>query len=99
MRRGNATVGGRTRNSHPRPVHFRMRTVRASRSEGSPGRVRVMPKSFIYDPAHWRERAEEIRTLAEDMDDPQARASMLRIADEYEELAQRIEDQKPVTGL
>ena len=44
--------------------------------------------SPIYDPEHWRQRAEEMRTMAEDMRDPEARATMLRIAEEYEVLAQ-----------
>ena len=47
--------------------------------------------SFIFDPKHWRERAEEARTIAEKMDDPVARQSMLRIAEEYELLAIRAE--------
>jgi hypothetical protein len=42
-------------------------------------------------PEHWRSRAEEVRTLAEDMTDQQARESLLRIVQEYERLAERAE--------
>jgi len=48
-----------------------------------------MPASFINDPAHWRQRAEEARTIAEQMNDLQSRESMLRIAKDYERLAER----------
>jgi Pectate lyase, N terminus len=48
-----------------------------------------MPASFINDPAHWRQRAEEARTVAEQMYEPQSKEAMLRIAKDYERLAER----------
>ena len=48
-----------------------------------------MPASFINDPKHWRDRAEEMRTLAEAMKDQISREMVLRIAQDYEKLAQR----------
>ncbi len=43
----------------------------------------------IDDPEHWLERAEEARTIAEEMRDPQARLGMLAVAEGYERLAAR----------
>ena len=51
-----------------------------------------MPASFINDPEHWRHRAEEIRTLADDMKDEISKQMMLRIAEDYERLARRAEE-------
>lgn len=48
-----------------------------------------MTRKLIDDPKHWRDRAEEARTHAEDMRDPGAREVMLRIAHDYEYLAER----------
>jgi len=53
--------------------------------------------SFINDPAHWRQRAEEMRTLAEDMSNAETRAMMERIARDYEFLARRAEERQ--TGV
>ena len=44
--------------------------------------------SIREDPEHWRERAEEARHLAEQMSDPVAREMMLRIAEDYERIAE-----------
>ena len=48
-----------------------------------------MPSHFINDPAHWRQRAKEARALADQMDDPQSKQAMMRIAEDYERLAER----------
>jgi hypothetical protein len=53
-----------------------------------------MPSSqshFINDPEHWRKRAEEARKLADQMDDPDAKQTMLGIAKDYDRLAERAE--------
>ena len=50
-----------------------------------------MAKLHINDPKHWRERAEEARVHAEQMADPEAKQTMLKIAEDYEKLAERAE--------
>jgi hypothetical protein len=55
-------------------------------------------ESFIYDPAHWRTRADEARILAKELDDSESRAAMLRMAQDYERLAQWVED-RALRGL
>ena len=43
----------------------------------------------IKDPAHWQRRAREMRSLAREIKDKAAQETMLRIAREYERLAER----------
>ncbi len=47
---------------------------------------------FTNEPEHWRARAEQARILAKEMNDSESKAAMLRIAEDYERLAQWIED-------
>lgn len=56
-----------------------------------------MPK-LLDNPAHWRARAEEVRTIADQLDDPKAREMMLKIADTYEKLARNAEARTRSSG-
>ena len=52
-----------------------------------------MPAPAIDDPQHWRDSANEIRALVEDVKDEASKQKMLRIADDYERLgAKRVVD-------
>jgi hypothetical protein len=43
--------------------------------------------SQVNDPAHWRQRAEEARRIAAQLDDPVASKAMLDIARSYDAMA------------
>jgi len=47
--------------------------------------------NIINDPEHWRGRAEATRTAAENIFDRVSKERMLKIAKEYERLAERAE--------
>jgi predicted Rossmann-fold nucleotide-binding protein len=51
-----------------------------------------VPAPAIDDPQHWRDSANEIRALVNDVKDEASKQKMLRIADDYERLAKRAED-------
>ena len=47
---------------------------------------------FTNEPEHWRARAKEAHNLANKMNDAKSKDAMLRIAEDYEHLAQRAKD-------
>jgi hypothetical protein len=51
----------------------------------------MMFASFINDSEHWLQRAEQMRILADEVHDEQAKETILRIANEYGYLAERAE--------
>jgi len=52
-----------------------------------------MSRDLLEDPAHWRARAEEARTLADQMKhDEKSRQTMLRIVADYERMAKHAEE-------
>jgi hypothetical protein len=46
---------------------------------------------LVDNPEYWRARAEETRTLAESLNDKEARKIMLGIAKDYDRMADRAE--------
>jgi hypothetical protein len=50
------------------------------------------------DGAHWRTRAQEMRALAEKAGDEEIRHRMLRVAADYEKLAERAEAANKATA-
>jgi hypothetical protein len=46
-----------------------------------------VPTFFIDDPEYWRKRAEEARTIAEQMTDAHTKALMLSVAESYKKIA------------
>jgi hypothetical protein len=42
-----------------------------------------------HDPAHWQQRAEEMRAAAKEMTDADAKETLLKIANDYDRLAAR----------
>ena len=53
----------------------------------------AMQKVRFWDPEHWRFRAEETRTVADQMTHEEARRIMRRIANDYDRLAKLAEEQ------
>jgi hypothetical protein len=44
---------------------------------------------LLNNPIHWNLRAQETRLVAQQLEDPEAKAVILKIADEYDRLAVR----------
>jgi hypothetical protein len=55
-------------------------------------RKNIQPSYLFKAPTHWRMRAEKMRTLAEEANDPTVRAMMLRIVADYDRLADSADD-------
>ncbi|MDA9463118.1 hypothetical protein [Bradyrhizobium sp. CCBAU 53415] len=51
--------------------------------------IGMNPKSKLYQPEHWRSRAEATRKKAEALADGKPRDRLLKIAMEYDKLARR----------
>lgn len=45
--------------------------------------------ALLSDPTHWLSRAREARALVQQLESPQARAAILKIAAEYDRIAVR----------
>jgi hypothetical protein len=56
---------------------------------GGPWTLPAMSFTVVNDPRHWLGRARHMRELADQTSDDDARLAMLRIALEYERLAER----------
>jgi hypothetical protein len=52
---------------------------------------------LLNDPAHWRQRAQEARRIADQLHDPAAKHTMLEVAQNYEQLA-TIAEKRAIAG-
>ena len=53
---------------------------------------------LLNNPAHWHLRAQEARLLAARLEDPEAKAAIVKIAEEYERLAVRAAERMEESG-
>jgi len=53
--------------------------------------VITLTHPYINDPRYWRDRAEELRSIAKLMDDTEAKRQMRAIAARYDRLADHME--------
>jgi hypothetical protein len=53
--------------------------------------VGIMSAQDVGDPKHWRDRAAQMRAPSDWMKDAETKATMLKLADEYDRLAERID--------
>ena len=60
--------------------------------DGQPRAFAMAYQSHLDDPEHWRDRAEQVRTLADGISNQRARDSILAIAAEYELIADRAQE-------
>ena len=60
----------------------------ANRNSSGP-KVVVMSAQQAHDPQHWRDRAAQMRALSDWMKDAETRATMLKLAEDYDKLAER----------
>lgn len=76
--------------SHAIPSHHGPRAgVRGQPGVRPLGVVHHMSIQLLHDPDHWRQRAEELRMIAQATKDADARTTVLRIVADYERLAER----------
>jgi hypothetical protein len=54
-------------------------------------RLSPVRHSILDDPEHWRQRAEEARSIADQLSDPESKRTILRIANDYERMAEHAE--------
>jgi hypothetical protein len=54
-----------------------------------------MSAQHLSDPKHWRDRAAQMRALSDWMKDDETKATMLKLADEYDQLAERVDGPFP----
>jgi hypothetical protein len=58
----------------------------------------IASHSILDEPKHWLERAEEARSIADQLSDPESRRMMMRIAEDYERLANHARRRKGRTA-
>ena len=51
-----------------------------------------LPSYFVYTSEHWRQRADEMRVLAKNVDGDEAQETMLRMAQHYDRLAAKADE-------
>ena len=49
-----------------------------------------MSAKYVNNPEHWRQRAAQMRTLSDWIEDAATKATMLDLADQYDGLAKRV---------